>query len=198
MRKKQKADDARLCDINGTKIRWQYFTVPIYIIWGMCFLTVVSFLICFSLKEGKAFYDMLGDIADVWFTMVIVTLPVALLAVLNRLFFGKIICVLDESGMHCKEGFIRWEDISEVAYNIDLPGKRSWGNSSATVTGKYINGQSFEILLNHAPHYLLYKVKRLRPDINAHFTKDSFIWIFIFTVFPVLLPIFAVISESYF
>lgn len=196
--KKRQRDDVKLCDISGTKIRWQYFTVPIYIIWSMCFLMVCSFLICSSLKKGSDLSDMLGEIASVLYMLAIITLPFAFLAILNRFLFGKIICVLDEKGMHCREGFIRWEDISEIAYDIDLPGKHRWGNSSATVTGKYINGQSFEILLNHAPHHLIYKAKRLRPDINAHFTKDSFVWIFLFTVFPVVLPILIVFLEPYF
>ena len=94
---------------NGLKkeiIRRRYFRVFLLVL-AAVFLTVGIMTLTYSLAhgtfDGSQWAQGMLDSAKVTGVLAI---PLVLLAVLNRFVFGKIVCTLDEEGLHCSEGCI--------------------------------------------------------------------------------------------
>lgn len=120
----------------------------------------------------------LDETVDLILGFLLVLFPWIPLSVLNRFLFGRIICVLDDKGLHHKGGFIPWQHIEQVIYEVEVP-SRHWEFCRAIIHSK-----AGELTLNHAPYFLLKKIKRHTPDIPVRLSKSSVFAIVFFAVFP--------------
>lgn len=112
--------------------------------------------------------------------------PLLLLSLLNRFLFGKVVCVLDENGLHYEGGFIEWSAVTGIDYEARLPLRSGPAYSYARIIGSGI-----EIKLLHAPHLLLKKARKHNPDIQTGLSRDSkeflaLLWIALTVVIVVL------------
>lgn len=83
-----------LREIDGDKIRCQYFTWPILILL-FCMILVPYCLFLFYLGEEE--FNLLKWLSDLFVSVevcLVFAIPFIILSVLNRRFFGKIICVI--------------------------------------------------------------------------------------------------------
>ena len=111
---------------------------------------------------------MVSDLSiGVWVCFCL-SIPFLILSALNRRMFGKIVCVLNEDGIHYKDGFVRWNEIVKMEYEIDIPSRTNHQFCRAIV---YTSKE--EIVMQHAPLFLLSKVKKQNPDIQTGVSKNS-------------------------
>ena len=176
----------RLRDIEGVKIRWQYFTAPLLIL-GI--VAIWAPFIIFVLEFNAGNFDFSKWLSDglwtsVWICFVF-SVPFLILSPLNRRLFGKIVCVLTEDGIHHKDGFVRWNEIVKIEYEIDFPGG---------IIARYqycraiIYTSKEEIVIRHAPLFLLFKVKKQNPDVQTGVSKSSKWKVGFFLVALALIP----------
>ena len=152
--------------IPGERIRWQYFTqcLLIYLLTAFALL-----LMTVTRLFAEPSYDLrtwLADLGDGMFTILFFAFPGFLLAVLNRLFFGRIVCVLNDEGLHHRGGSIRWDEIDSVSYIVEMLGRHEY--CRVRITGK-----NLDLELDHAPLYMLRKLKRYIPDAKVGVGKGS-------------------------
>ena len=201
MKKKTNAP-CDLREVEGTKIRRQYFTWVIY-------TAVILEVLVVALLS---LYWLSGEIPDsVWPGMLLnTTIPLLIffspgivLAILNRSHFGEIICVLAEQGIYHQGGFVPWENIDEIFYEMDCPDKHSLryeyqkkrhGNRipdrelyTASHTFLKLKKGSRVVLL-HTPRHLLREIKKQRPELTVR-TNTGMILTVLVIVFIVLLSI---------
>lgn len=162
--------ESKLCKIEGEKIRWQYFSGPI-IIWVSILIFVPYSIFVFDTFEGT--FDFTEWISGVWIAVKICgtgSLPFIILSILNRHLFGKIVCVLSETGIHYKDGFISWDQIEKIEYEIEIPGKFRTRYDFCRAVVHTENGK---IELVHAPLFLISRAKKYCPKITAAVSKNS-------------------------
>ena len=158
--------------INGTKIRWQFFTWPIFILL-FCMLFAPYCTLIFSLLDGKFILsEWLSDFSISVFVCLVLAIPFIILYILNLHFFGKIICVLNSDGIHHANGLIKWDDITKIEYEIVLPSRgRSSRENAYCHSVIYTKKETIKLI--HTPLYFIFKVKKHKPSIDAKLSKGS-------------------------
>ena len=188
-----------LKDIPGEKIRRQYFNIPIYVIFSFGAALIMIILIAGPKQDSTQAQKDFEVLATIIATGMLVLLPLAALSALNRFFFGKIICVLDNKGLHFDDGdrirFIPWSHIQSVAYEPDIPYQprhsfRFECSNTVHITTKPFN-KKVEIELIGAPLYLLGKMKKYRPNAKYGFTKWGLFLVLAYTFGPLLAALLA-------
>ena len=160
-----------LREIDGDKIRWQYFTGPLLILLFCMIFTPYSIFV-FSFSMGKF------NLSE-WFSALLVSIeicvgfaiPFIILSLLNRRYFGKIICVINQAGIYYKDGLIKWEDISKIEYEIELPG--GVGKKENLFSHTVVHTRNQKITLIHTPIFFISKVKKHKPSIDVGVSKNS-------------------------
>ncbi len=171
-----------LREIDGIKLRWQYFTFPILIL-TFCMVVVPYCELVFSISMGK--FDFSEFISAVWVSVCvsfILSVPLIVLSIFNRRFFGKIICVINESGIHHSSGFIKWSDVVKIEYEIDFPNRQHHYRFCHAV----IYTKEETVTLVHAPLSLLSAAKKYKPNIEAKVSKNSK-WMLVFFAAAIIL-----------
>ena len=184
-----------LKNIPGTRIRRQYFNIPIYLVAQMD-ITLICIIASTQIQKGRAFSDYFGDIVFIIVFGAAIILPLAILSLLNRFYFGEIICVLDEKGVHYEDGerlhFIWYKDIRKVTYEPDIPTYsrcvRHLSYNCACIISKPYQ-KEIVTELDNAPFHLLRHVKRHAPEANYGFTG----WGLTLVLFMVFLPVLATV-----
>jgi len=179
--------------IAGDKIRWQYFTGPLLILL-FCMIFTPYCIFVFSLSAGE--FNLSKWLADLLISVKVClgfAIPFTILSLLNRRFFGKIICVINEDGIHHKDGFIQWDDIVKVEYKIELPGGTV--KKENRFCHSVIHTKKQGIMLVHTPIFFISKVKKYRPSMDAGVSKNSK-WMTGFTlvllvIAALIIPLFA-------
>ena len=188
-----------LKDIPGEKIRRQYFNIPLYTILS-CGTALIMVLLAVSAKQDSTqAQEGFGVLAVIISMGLFITFPLAVLSILNRFYFGKIICVLDKKGLHFHDGdrirFIPWNHIQSVSYEPDIPYQprhsfRFECSNTAHITAKPFK-KKVEIELIGAPLYLLEKMKKYRPSAKYGFTKWGLFLVLAYTFGPLLAALLA-------
>ena len=164
------SSEKNLQSINGQKIRRQYFNGI------LCFATVcvvpfalITYLMnLISGKEG-AILQQFSDVVSMFLGLLILLIPIIILSVLNRSLFGEVICVLEKEGLHHKEGFLIWEAIVKMEFELNIPSKDRKYFCSVNIT----KHSRFGTEIHHAPYYLLKEAKNYRPDIQIGLGQRS-------------------------
>ena len=124
---------------------------------------------------------------------VIFSLPYVLLSVFNRFCFGKIVCVLTDSGIHYKDGFLPWSVIQKIEYEIEIQGRNRLDTSRFCHAVIYTEKKT--VTLIHAPLHLLSDVRKINPHIKTRLSKNSkwfLTFLFVVTLLiTTLIPLFA-------
>ena len=108
-----------------------------------------------------------------------------ILRILNKRYFGKIVCVLTDDGIRYDEGFIGWDCISKIEYVIDLPSRYRYDPKRKCRAVVYTENKT--IILYHAPHSILQSVKKFKPQIKTQLSNGSKWLIAILTLLPIVL-----------
>ena len=166
--------------VNGKKIRWQFFTVPLVIHFFIMLLLLIIFL-TFSLDNNT--FEPLKWLTESLTTVgvtVFFALPWVLLMVLNHHFFGRIVCVLSDKGIHLKDGIIKWEEIKGAEYTIANQSRHRYRAERSSRVTIFTSKGSITIL--HAPIYILWAMKKHKKDIKIGLSRSSLIMLFIYFV----------------
>ena len=171
-----------LREVEGTKIRQQYFNGIIYIGLSCDFMALIV-LVMMSLRDQTPLYP---EYLMLYGVGLLLLLPFVALSALNRFFFGEIICVINEKGIYHKNGFTPWVNIREIVYEISLPSKETLRAAAARdyPGSKYAHatsydcchaflmlGKTYRITLLHAPLHLLKEAKKYHPDLRTSLSE---------------------------
>lgn len=152
----------KFCDNDGQKIRFQYFSVFLYIM--LAFLPMPLIMIgIFDLKAGNFSWLSIAEGIIVYLKIL---LPFFALALLNRFFFGKILCTVNEKGLFTGSDLILWEDIKEAEYRPEIPAKRQTEYTSLSLTVNKRGDEKYSLCINHFPLYGLVSIKKYAPKIK--------------------------------
>ena len=171
-----------LKNVDGTKIRWQYFSVYIYAL--LSFLPAILIMISIlDIKAGK--FDW-ANITDGILTEVIILSPLFLLSFANRFIFGKLICVVNENGLYLENDFIPWEKIKKIEYHPEIPQKHRVNFTYATVMVEDSKFHEYELDIVHFPIYGLRRIKKYAPDMKITTSRSQKILIAVILLLPTL------------
>ncbi|MBE6672584.1 MAG: hypothetical protein E7599_03570 [Ruminococcaceae bacterium] len=156
-----------LKDIDGKKIRRQYFNAPL--IFLLSFMIAIPYSITvFSLAMGKyEQYALPSTLKSTVLVCGILSLPFWILRALNKRFFGKIICVLNEEGIHHPKGMLKWDAIEKIEYALDAKPRYKSDPSSAFRAIVYYAQGTKHLVLEKAPISILSRIKKYRKDVDA-------------------------------
>lgn len=158
-----------LKQISGKKIRRQYFTTPLLIFWFVI-LAIVYTVFVISLCMGKL--NPAEWPSTLWTSLWVgfcFSLPLLILRVLNKHFFGSIICVLTEEGIHHSKGMVRWETIEKIEYALDAKKRYKSDNPKASRIVIYTTGGK-HVILNKAPLSIVSQIKKYRQGLDVEVT----------------------------
>jgi len=180
------AQNINLAAMPGKKLRMQFFTFPLVLIPGFYLVLLYMMWIVMLLMGEFSFPDLCKLTLLVAVFCVPVVLLCAALLVLNHYFFGRIICVLGKDGIAHKKGFIRWNRIKRIEYEIHLPSKHQY-NYREYCRAVIFTGTG-QIGIDHAPLCMLFFAHKLHPEIPMGLGKDCkrdlLIWAVIFALLP--------------
>lgn len=159
--------------VPGTKLRRQYFNILIYAI--LSFLPIMLVFVIYSAISDPSFglSEWIDVIAGTVVVVGLLLLPCVILSLLNRFFFGKIVCVATEGGLHLENDYISWENVEEIVYTPRLPSGAPTGVSYATVAVSADAGGKYGIDVMHFPLYGLKKLKKYKPDLKVSVDKGG-------------------------
>ena len=174
----------KLHTIKGEQIRRQYLNTFLYEMLSV--ILPLTFLIprtvdATQLKTGNPWTEALLFLI----TILILFMPLFSASFINRLFFGKLICVLTPDGIEYNEGRISWKRIESIEYEYNFP--HSLYVTHSQYCCAHIHTVDGDITLYHAPYYLLGKAKKHNQNIKTKLHRDG---IFRLLTTPVLVIIF--------
>ena len=179
-----------LRDVRGTRLRHNYVSWLVYtfLLFAPAILLV---LVLLHLSDGTltapVFFEELITVIGIWCMPL---LPLLLLSLCNRFFFGRIVCVLDRRGIHHAHGLVRWEDVKHIDYDIEIKGRHSNSPCSATVYHK--NGYKTE--LPGAPLRILFAARRRCRGLDVGLSPSSKFLLILIALAEVLLPVIALVA----
>ena len=153
--------------IDGKKIRRQYFNAPLIFLFSLMIAIPYSITV-FSFAMGKyEQYELPSTLGTSILVCGIFSLPFLILRVLNKHFFGKIICVLNAEGIHHPKGVLKWEAVEKIEYAIDSKPRYKSDPSRAFRAIVYYAQGTKHLVLEKAPISLLSRIKKYRKDIDT-------------------------------
>ena len=153
--------------IDGKKIRRQYFNAPLIFLFSLMLGSPYAITVI-SLALGKyEQYELSSSFGASVLIFVVFSLPFLILQVLNKHFFGRIICVLNEEGIHHPKGMLKWEAIEKIEYAIDSKPRYKSDPSRAFRAIVYYAQGTKHLVLEKAPISLLSRIKKYRKDIDV-------------------------------
>ena len=182
-----------LLKINGDKVRMQYFTWPITILLLFMFFIPYCSLIYhlsigeFSLSKWLSFF------LDSVKTLSMPLIPFIILSVLNRHFFGRVVCVVNEDGIHYSGGHLRWNEITRIEYSIGFPSRNPTKESFFSHISVHLKRGHF--LIFHTPLFVFSKIKKYSRSTRTKLSKESLLLIFVaLLTFLICPPMFSLIE----
>lgn len=156
----------KLKSIDGKKIRRQYFNVPLIFLFSLM-LGIPYFITVFSLAVGNhEQYELSSTFETSVLVCVIFSLPFLILRVLNKLFFGRIVCVFNEEGIHHPKGMLKWKAVEKIEYAIDSKPRYKSDPAKAFRLIVYYAQGTKHLVLEKFPISLLSRIKKHRKDID--------------------------------
>ena len=162
-----------LNQLNGTKIRKQPFNWALYAFLAFLLPLIPILFILECKKQGVLFFQAWHILADITvealpsFSFFII--PLFVLSVLSKLWFGGIVAVVEESGVYLNGTFVPWKDIKEVVYTMPHYSKVSY--RAAYITVRVSSAQKREVCIE-VSGFTLYGLRILRK----HLPKQSVRW----------------------
>ncbi len=174
-------------NVDGYKIRVQYFNYFLYL--ELCvFLMVLTMLTMNTILDGVGTkIESPAEIISMFLVFGVLTSPIWILSLVNRRFFGKIVCVVNNEGIKYQNKTIRWEEIEEIIYQVVLPRASIRSNDCSHAR---IIGSNIDIKINSAPFMMLRKAKKYNKSVKTASSKSS---ILLLTMMPLAFIILAVV-----
>lgn len=185
-----KTKQPELKQLSGDNIRIQYFNYILGIFLSFVPTVPIMVLIMEWKESGKwlfdefisAFLETLPITTAIWG---VVLIPLILLSILNRFCFGKVICVLDDKGIHTENDLLLWTDIKSVSFKTAMHSRFRYRPACTTFYIK--NTSEYELDIINFPFYGLRKIKRYCPDVNVKVQNKG--WIMFFALCPTIISI---------
>ena len=176
-------------EVSGEKIRWQYFNTFIYAMLAL-FPMPLIIIANVGLKDNSfdfsGFIESIPAALPVW---IVLLAPFICLSLLNRFFFGKIVCVVNEKGLFVENGLIRWNDIQRITYHPEISGRYKLSYTYATVFVKPSGKAEYALEVMHFPLYGLRKIKKYNPDVKIQLGKNGLFTILFVALTPTLIAL---------
>ena len=181
--------------IDGKKIRRQYFNVPLIILYTLM-LAIPYFIFVISLCGGKFdSYEWPSTFfISVW-TCFVFSLPWLVLRTLNQYCFGKIICVLNEEGIHySNKAKLCWETVEKIEYVMDSNPRYRSDTGKAYRTIVYTKGGRHIVLAN-TPLYMVSAIKKYQKELDVKILGAKEVWhtVLIMAAILLLVPFYVVL-----
>lgn len=186
-----------LKDINGTKLRRQYFNLPIYLILPVIPLCISLFAMVLIRHNEFSWGEWLTvSFEGISFVLTLLS-PFVLLSVLNHFLFGKIVSVINDDGIYFENNFVPWNKIKKITYIPDVPGKHQhtvihhrYTRLKLTLNSE--TDEKYDVEIKNFPFYGLFKLKKFCPDkkikFSAKFILVKIIILIIAMVISLLIP----------
>lgn len=181
LKSKAKKQTQTLEELNGEKIRWQYFNTYIFAI--LSFIPgVAAMIIAGELRKGNFdVWNVIVEMSDAIPILAVMygifTGPFIILSIFNRFTFGKILGVLREDTLLLENREIPMIQIEEIVYHPRIMSRRKISFSYATfvVTSNKNEPERLDVI--HFPLYGLRKVKKYNKNIKLK--CDKYVWFLI-------------------
>ena len=181
LKSKAKKQVKSLEEIEGKKIRWQYFNTFIYIM--LAFIPAVPvMIIAQELRKGNLdIWNIIVEMSGATPVMIVMygifIGPFVILSIFNRFSFGKLLGVVTEDTLFLENREIPITDINKIVYHPRIMTRRSISFSYATIfiRTKANNMKPLDVV--HFPMYGLKEIKKYNKDIKL--SCDKYIWFLI-------------------
>lgn len=155
--------EKNLKDISGKRIRRQYFNAPLIVLYSLMFAIPYAIFI-YQVGLGK--FDTSELPSTLWTSIWVCfcfSIPFLILRMLNKHFFGRIICVLTKEGIHYAKGMLHWETVEKIEYVFaSKPGN----------VILYTQG-GMHVVLNNAPLHLLSRIRKHNKGLEIKISGVS-------------------------
>lgn len=177
-----------LREIDGKKIRRQYFNIFIFVEIIMSLFLVTPILVINTLwgDSGTKLNSWSEMFTDIIAVAIVLMLPFMLISFFNRFLFGKIVCVLNDKGVYYLKGaskrVAKWDDIHCIEYGI-----RMWPffvTFDHPWCYAHIIGEDLDVNISHTPFMLLKKTKKHNKKIKLEFEKTGLIMVALAVAIP--------------
>jgi hypothetical protein len=155
-----------LDDIAGERIRWQFFTVYIYVFTAI--FPIVAFCIPFLEEKDGTFSISL--FFEAIFMMSLIISVFFILSFFNKRYFGKVVCVMNEKGFYTEDRFVSWDRVKAIGYNAhaSLTSQTPYNHASFDISCEDVSTFSFDV--PHFPLYGLNTAKKYLPNAKIYFS----------------------------
>jgi len=177
-----------LRQVDGIKVRKQYFNIIIYIFLAMLLPIIPMIFIVECRIQNISIWNswnLLWEYAKETLPIIAsFTVPLLLLSLGNTFIFGKTIAVIEQEGLYLDNAFIRWEDIKKIEYTPTSLSKVHPHSSYIKITVARANKQEYTMEISHFTLYGLRMLKKYLPKQAVRWTKGELAS----TIFMALLP----------
>lgn len=177
-----------LSQINGTKIRRQYFNFILYVFLATLLPIIPMIFILECEKQNVSVWTswhlLWNTTTEALPTIVSFILPLFLLSVCSKFIFGKIIAVVEQKGLYLDNTFIPWEDIKSVEYNATHFSRFNFRAAYITITVAPVRKREYVVEVSNFTLYGLRKLKKHLPNQTVRWAKGELP----LTIFIALLP----------
>ena len=184
--------EGTLKDINGIKMRRQWFFTPMVMSIGFIIMLVIIFSLT-SLIENIEMSQEDKEFIPLLFKNVIFPFEFSLLvlSILNVKLWGKTVAVINDDGVYTNQMFLRWDEILEIEF------------SPRILIEKHVDDFAYAKIVStkkiykiaHMPLYFLLKVKKYNPEIKMKFNKRAIRFYAILFLISFIAPIFCYFFE---
>ncbi len=178
LKSKSKKQAKSLEEIEGQKIRWQYFNTWIYMMLALI-PAVPVMIIMGELRKGN--FDIWNVIVEMsGATPVIIAMygffigPFVVLSIFNRFSFGKLLGVVTEDTLFLENREVPITDIKKIVYHPRIMTRCSISFSYATIFIRTKANNMAPLDVVHFPLYGLRKIKKHNKEIKL--SCDKYIW----------------------
>ena len=177
-----------LSQINGTKIRRQYFNFILYVFLATLLPIIPMIFILECEKQNVSVWTswhlLWNTTTEALPTIVSFILPLFLLSVCSKFIFGKTIAVVEQKGLYLDNTFIPWEDIKSVEYNATHFSRFNFRAAYITITVAPVRKREYVVEVSNFTLYGLKKLKKHLPNQTVRWAKGELP----LTIFIALLP----------
>ena len=177
-----------LSQINGTKIRRQYFNFILYVFLATLLPIIPMIFILECEKQNVSVWTswhlLWNTTTEALPTIAAFILPLFLLSVCSKFIFGKTIAVVEQKGLYLDNTFIPWEDIKAVEYNATHFSRFNFRAAYITITVAPARKREYVVEVSNFTLYGLGKLKKHLPNQTVRWAKGELP----LTIFIALLP----------
>lgn len=184
--------EGTLKDIDGIKMRRQWFFTPAVLSMGFILMITIVFSLTSLIEniemsqEDKEFIPLL--ITNVIFPF---EFSLLVLSILNIKFWGKTVAVINDDGVYTNQMFLKWDEILEIEF------------SPRILIDRHVDDYAYAKIVStkktykiaHMPLYFLLKVKKYNPEIKMKFNKRAIRFYAILFLISLTVPFFCYFFE---